>query len=191
MTLHTYKALHQRCISIEVNIGENQYCLWCQPKRKKNSPETTLDGVSLFLLRSRGSIWERCPNWDGWLDDPAETRGLIPCIPCMWCWAQSARPSLYSNIFCALPRRHVGLTLTFQANPVSGCIQDIGNIFWKVLIVFTFWCKILQSFSAFLSNKCLLPLYILHFHTAVIKTTNGRSLGSLKTLCFLSRNKHL
>jgi hypothetical protein len=81
--------------------------------RKTKFPlKTTLDGVvvSIFLLRSRGSRWERCPNWVGWLDDPAETCGLIPCISCMWCWAQSASPSLHSNIFCGLPRVHMGLT---------------------------------------------------------------------------------
>jgi hypothetical protein len=29
----------------------------------------------------------------------------------MWCSAQSARPSLLSNIFCGLLRMHVGLIL--------------------------------------------------------------------------------
>jgi hypothetical protein len=49
MTLHTYKPLHQRCISIEVIIGENQYSLWCQPKKNKFFTRTTLDGkITLY-----------------------------------------------------------------------------------------------------------------------------------------------
>jgi hypothetical protein len=96
-----YKTWHQRCISIGIIIGEKQYSLWCQPKKNKFSTQTTLDGivVSLFLLWSLGPRWERYPNWVDQLDDPAETCGLIPCISCMWHWAQSARPSLQSNIF--------------------------------------------------------------------------------------------
>jgi hypothetical protein len=36
-----YKALHQRCISIEVIIGEKQYSLWCQPKKNTFFSRTT------------------------------------------------------------------------------------------------------------------------------------------------------
>jgi hypothetical protein len=50
MKLHTYKALHQRCISIEVIIGEKQYSLWCQPKKNKFSTPATPDGVVVSLL---------------------------------------------------------------------------------------------------------------------------------------------
>jgi hypothetical protein len=40
----------------------------------------------------------------------------------MLCWAQSARPSLQSNVFCGLPRMHIGLILIFQADHGSGYI---------------------------------------------------------------------
>jgi hypothetical protein len=55
-------------------------------------------------------------------DGPAETRGLIPCISFMRCWAKSAKPLLHSIIFRGLPLMHVGLILIFQAQPVLGYI---------------------------------------------------------------------
>jgi hypothetical protein len=54
MTLHTYKALHQRCTSIEVIVGEKQYSLWCQPKKNKISTRTTLNGVLVYFCCNHG-----------------------------------------------------------------------------------------------------------------------------------------
>jgi hypothetical protein len=54
----------------------------------------------------------------GWPDGLAETCGRIPCISCIWCLVQSARPSLLSNIVCGL-RMHVGL----NKNRTMGNVQ--------------------------------------------------------------------
>jgi hypothetical protein len=37
LKLHTYEALHQRRILIEIIAGEKQYFLWYQPKKNTHS----------------------------------------------------------------------------------------------------------------------------------------------------------
>jgi hypothetical protein len=59
MTLHTYKTLHQRCISIEVNTGEKQYSLCCQLKKNKFSTQTTPDGVGNILEKIKKNFFLR------------------------------------------------------------------------------------------------------------------------------------
>jgi hypothetical protein len=43
--------------------------------------------------------------------------GQIPSISFMCYLVQSARPLLHSNIFCGLPRMHVGLIFCFSSRP--------------------------------------------------------------------------
>jgi hypothetical protein len=40
-----YEALQQRCILIEIIIGEKQYSLWYQHKKNRFFTQTALDGV--------------------------------------------------------------------------------------------------------------------------------------------------
>jgi hypothetical protein len=57
--------------------------------------------------------------------------GQIPCIFCMWCLVQSARPSFsFASSVCDLLQVHVGLIFIFPADIGSSYICD-HSLYWR------------------------------------------------------------
>jgi hypothetical protein len=91
--------------------------------RKTNFPtQSLLNGVVVFFT---SAVITRVQMGEisklGWLDGLAETCRMIPCISCMWYWAQSARLSLRYNIL--LSRFDLKTEKKFS-------LQNV--VFWKI-----------------------------------------------------------
>jgi hypothetical protein len=98
-TLHVW-GLAPRYYQHRKHHWRNEILVWYQQKKNKFSH-------SIYSRRSCSFFYFCCDNGspdgrDDWPDGPPETCGWIPCISYMWCCAQSARPSLHSNIFCVV-----------------------------------------------------------------------------------------